>query len=53
MNKLKNMLISNVNKHHKIIDSYFCSVWYGEDIIMELYIYFNSILCNIMNIFIW
>ena len=32
---LSKMLISNINKHHqKTMDSYFCSVWSGEDIMM-------------------
>ena len=40
MDKLKKVLISNINKHHwKTIDSYFLSVSYGVDIIMGLYIY--------------
>ena len=35
--KLNKMSISNINNHQKTIESYFCSVWYGEDIIMGLY----------------
>ena len=40
MKKLNKTSISNINKHHqKTIDSYFCSVWYGEDIMIRLYLY--------------
>ena len=40
VNKLSKMSISNINKHHyKTINSYFCSVWYGEDIITRLYMF--------------
>ena len=36
MDKLNKMSISNINKHSsKTIDSYFRSVIYGEDIIMD------------------
>jgi hypothetical protein len=39
MDNLKKMSISNINKHHqKIIDFFFSSVWYDEDIIMGLHI---------------
>ena len=45
MNKLRKMLISNINKHHKkTINFCFHSWWYDEDIIMWLY-YFTTSLC--------
>jgi hypothetical protein len=42
LEKLNKMLVANLNIHsQKIIDSYFHSVLYGEDIIKELYVFLS------------
>ena len=49
MDKLNKIPNANNNKHlQEIINSYFHSVWYGEDIILD-YIC-NSILCDVVSI---
>jgi hypothetical protein len=52
MQKMNKMLVANLNRHsQKIIDSYFQSVIYGEDIIKGLYVIFISILSDVVSRF--